>query len=145
MDCGGKSPRKRCCECRRQFVPQAWAVRRQKTCGGACRWSRRRRLRRRRRDLDIHEYRVEERERQRECRARKRACSGAVSRRGLSAEVPNLQRELLKIVDTQVEMSRAGLRREVASLLRLRAENWDKRAGRGRDVTSRPPPASHGY
>jgi hypothetical protein len=35
--------------------------------------------------------------------------------------VPDLQRELLEIVDTQVEMSRAGLRREVARLLRLRA------------------------
>jgi hypothetical protein len=40
---------------------------------------------------------------------------------GLSAQVPDLQRELLEIVDTQVEMSRAGLRREVARLLRLRA------------------------
>lgn len=65
MDRGGKAPRKRCCECRRRFVPHAAAVRQQKTCGEPCRASRRRRLRRRRRGLDIHEYRVDERERQR--------------------------------------------------------------------------------
>jgi hypothetical protein len=35
--------------------------------------------------------------------------------------VPRLERDLLEIVDRHVELSRAGLRREVARLLRLRA------------------------
>jgi septum formation topological specificity factor MinE len=44
-----------------------------------------------------------------------------VSRTGLSAEVPEFQQELLEIVDRHVELSRAGLRREVTRLLRFRA------------------------
>ena len=43
-----------------------------------------------------------------------------MSRPGLVVEVPALQRDLLESVDRIVEMSRAGLRREVARLLRLR-------------------------
>lgn len=121
MDLGGRASRKRCRECGRRFVPHAAAVRHQKTCSEACRMKRRRRLRRRRRVLDLREYRVDERERQRACRARKEALAGrAVSRPGLSAQVPDLQRELLEIVDKQVALSRAGLRREVARLLRFR-------------------------
>jgi hypothetical protein len=122
MDLGGRAERKRCCECRRGFVPHAAAAGHQKTCSGPCRVERRRFLRRRRRTLDLREYRVDERERQRACRARKGDPDGrAVSRPGLSSQVPDLQRELLEIVDKQVEMSRAGLRREVARLLRVRA------------------------
>jgi septum formation topological specificity factor MinE len=46
-------------------------------------------------------------------------------------EVPALQRDLLEIVDRHVELSRAGLRREVARLLRFRAPilGQDARAG----------------
>jgi hypothetical protein len=43
-----------------------------------------------------------------------------VSRAGLPAEVPAFERDLLEIVDRHVALSRAGLRREVARLLRLR-------------------------
>lgn len=43
-----------------------------------------------------------------------------MSRTGLSAEVPGLERDLLEIVDRHVELSRTGLRREVARLLRFR-------------------------
>jgi septum formation topological specificity factor MinE len=93
------------------------------TCGPLCRVSRRRRVRRRRRALDIHEFRVDERLRQRACRARKRAGSNPVSRPGLLAQLPDLQRELLEIVDRHTEVSRAGLRREVSRLLRVRAGN----------------------
>jgi septum formation topological specificity factor MinE len=64
---------------------------------------------------------VDERERQRVCRAaQKRRGGGVLSRSGLSAEVPELQQELLEIVDRHVEMSRTGLRREVSRLLRFR-------------------------
>lgn len=122
MGYGGKTQRKRCCECRHWFVPHAAAAGHQKTCGEPCRIKRRGRLRRRRRALDVWEYRVDERERQRACRARKKdLVGGAVSRPGLCAQVPDLQRELLEIVDEQVAMSRAGLRREVARLLRVRS------------------------
>ena len=83
---------------------------------------RRRRLGRSRRARDLREYRVDERERQRTTRAaRKDRGGGVLSRPGLSAQVPELQRELLEIVDKHVEMSRAGLRREVTRLLRFRA------------------------
>lgn len=44
-----------------------------------------------------------------------------MSRPGLVGEVPALQRDLLEIVDRYVELSRTGLRREVARLLRCRA------------------------
>lgn len=70
---------------------------------------------------DLREYRVDERERQRACRARRRGQPDvALSRPGLSLEVPMLERDLLEIVDRHVELSRAGLRREVARLLRFR-------------------------
>jgi septum formation topological specificity factor MinE len=64
---------------------------------------------------------VDERERQRACRARRRGQEGVVSRPGLAVEVPVLQRDLLEIVDRYVELSRTGLRREMARLLRCRA------------------------
>ena len=62
---------------------------------------------------------MDERERQRACRARKGGACRASSRPGLSPQVLDLQRELLEIVDMQVELSRTGLHREVARLLRL--------------------------
>jgi septum formation topological specificity factor MinE len=64
---------------------------------------------------------VDERERQRACRARRLGQPDvALSRPGLPLEVPMLERDLLEIVDRHVELSRAGLRREVARLLRFR-------------------------
>lgn len=76
----------------------------------------------------MREYRVDERERQRACRKRRREREGgeqpseaAMSRAGLRAEVPLLQRELLEIVDRHVAVSRAGLRREVQRVLRFRS------------------------
>ena len=69
----------------------------------------------------MREYRVDERERQRACRARQRAAGGLVSRTGLAAQVPPLQHLLLEIVDRQAEVSRAGLRRELARALRVRS------------------------
>jgi len=114
-----KGSRKRCCECRRWYVPHVAAVGHQKTCGKGCREARRRRLSRRRRALDLHGYRLDERERQRACRARRRASSAAVSRTGLSVQGSNLQRELLEIVDKHARLSRTGLRREVVRLLQV--------------------------
>ena len=120
MDRGRRSARKRCRECRRWFEPHAAAAKHQKVCSAACRAQRRRRLARRRRVRELREYRVDERERQRACRARRRGQQGFVSRPALCVEVPALQRDLLEIVDRHVELSRAGLRREVARLLRVR-------------------------
>ena len=120
MDRGRGVARKRCTECRRWFVPHVAAPKHQKTCSDGCRTARRRWLSQRRRERELREYRVEERERQRVCRARRREVEGGVSRTGLPGEVPGLHRDLLEIVDRQVELSRAGLRREVARLLRFR-------------------------
>lgn len=97
------------------------AVEHQKTCSDRCRGKRRHRLARRRRARELREYRVDERERQRACRARGHSREKTVSRPGLAAEVPALQRDLLEIVDRYVEVSRAGLRREVVLFLRDRA------------------------
>jgi hypothetical protein len=62
---------------------------------------------------------VDERERQRACRRAERDARDGLSRTGLVPEVPDLQRVLLEIVDRNVELSRAGLRREVTRLLRV--------------------------
>ena len=67
----------------------------------------------------MREYRVDERERQRACRLARRDGGDGLSRTGLAAEVPDLRRVLLEIVDRNVELSRAGLRREVTRLLRV--------------------------
>ena len=119
MHRGRRSARKRCTECRRWFLPHAAAIKHQKTCSDGCRAARRRWLTRRRRSREVREYRVDERERQSARRARGRQVE--VSRTGLCAEVPSLERDLLEIVDRHVELSRTGLRREVARLLRVRA------------------------
>lgn len=116
---GERKPRKRCCVCRRRFVPHVAAVDHQKTCGAACRRKHRRAQGRRRRARDLREYRVDERERQRACRLGQRGAGEGLSRTGLAPEVPDLQRVLLEIVDRNVELSRAGLRREVTRLLRV--------------------------
>lgn len=114
--------RRRCLECRHWFLTHVSAAGHQRTCGEDCRRGRRRRLARARRGRDVREYRVDERERQRACRERRKEGSGgAMSRPGLGAEIPALQRELLEIVDKHVEVSRAGLRREVRRLLRVRS------------------------
>lgn len=118
MDGERTSPRKRCCVCRRRFVPQVAAAGHQKTCGEECRRKRRRALGRRRRARELREYRVDERERQRACRLAQQV-DGGMSRTGLVTEVLDLQRVLLEIVDRNVELSRAGLRREVTRLLRV--------------------------
>jgi len=55
-----------------------------------------------------------------------------VSRPGLSVEVPVLERDLLEIVDRHVELSRAGLRREVTRLLRFRVSIVGRNVAAGR-------------
>ena len=62
---------------------------------------------------------MDERERQRACRLAQQVDGGSMSRTGLVTEVLDLQRVLLEIVDRNVELSRAGLRREVTRLLRV--------------------------
>lgn len=115
--------RRRCCECRRWYVPSCTAAHTQKTCCPACRARRLRKLARRRRALDVEEYRADERERQRECRARRRAESDKgtkeplLSHAGLLPREAILCREIIESWDKQMMLSRAYLERRISVLL----------------------------
>ena len=100
---------------------------RQRTCSGACRLVRRRRLARRRREQKLLAYRDRERRRQQKCRARRPSLGVGVhaegakatrmSHAGLFLETPDSKEVILEELDRAFERSRAGLRRQVASLL----------------------------
>jgi hypothetical protein len=111
--------RRRCTSCRRWYLPAASAVHNQKTCGAVeCRRRRRNRTARRRRQRDIQDFRVEERVRQRRHREnRRRDENRGLSRAGLAPQVIDIERVLLEKWDRQIDMSRAGLRREIRMAL----------------------------
>lgn len=117
--------RKRCTECRGWFEAARSASETQKVCGEECRRRRRRRQGRARRRLGVQDYRVDERERQRECRRRRRAGGGEA---GAACHAPasvanssELVAKLLETWDRAAALSRAGLQRGIATLLRRSA------------------------
>jgi hypothetical protein len=79
-------------------------------------------LARRRRARRVQDFRVDERERQRSCRKRRREAAAAAAAPGhapASASSPaEWARELLDAWDGAVARSRAGLRRQLALILR---------------------------
>lgn len=111
-----KGERRRCCECRRWYVPKPSAANHQRTCSGKCRLRRRAKQAKERREADLFNARVDERERQRKHRAGKREEGGLdppLSRAGLPAQVRVAVEEILQDLGQAYELSRAGLRRRV--------------------------------
>lgn len=103
------------------------AIDHQRVCGAECRLARRRKLARRRRARRVQDFRVDERERQRISRARRREVAEAAGTAAVSsgshapACTPNrakLIANLLDSWDVAVAMSRAGLQRKLAVILR---------------------------
>lgn len=129
---------RRCAECRRWFEPKVSARETQRVCGPACRKRRHAGLARRRRRADVEGARAEERERQRQHRERVRrearvppkacraspeaACSGRGSEGCHSpASVrkhPNVQQEIVQIVDNSLALSLDSFERAVERMRR---------------------------
>lgn len=111
-----KRGRRRCCECRRWYVPEPSAATTQRTCSKGCRLRRRAKQEKVRREADLAGARADERERQRLHRARKREETGAdppLSRAGLSLKLYGVVEEILEEVGQAQRLSQAGLRRRV--------------------------------
>jgi len=95
----------------------------------------------------LERSREEERHRQRACRARRRetggdgagsgAVDGGVSRTELTPQVIELKGEILEIWDRALDVSRAGLQRELVRILRDTGGIWDKVGQKRGDVTDR--------
>jgi hypothetical protein len=114
---------RRCTCCGSRFEPARSAVNTQKTCSAECRRRRRRKQAKRRRDREIQDHRVDERERQARCRLLRREQGGTtvkstwMSRAGLPLQVAELEGLILRKWDKVLRVSRAGLARNLRSLL----------------------------
>lgn len=133
--------RKRCAECREWFRPPARLVEQQRVCGSACRLKRRAKQARVRRAGEPARHREEERERKRRSREGQRqsgqrggrpdAGGGApVGAEGAGCHGPGgarkarkSRREFDDLWDRLLDLSRAGLEREVRKIAR---EVWSK-------------------
>lgn len=118
-----KPGRRRCTECRASFEPGVTAVNTQKTCSAKCRVLRRRKHAKRRRDREVQDHRVDERARQAKCRRRRRrerdgtTVTRPMSRAGLPLQVARLEGLILGKLDKIFRVSRAGLARDLRSVL----------------------------
>jgi hypothetical protein len=121
MDEPRVAPRQRCVKCRRRFRPHPAAKGNQRTCSARCRLERKGELAKRRRSVDLEHFRQLERARQRKHRgvaqeergARAQRVTGAMSRAGLFAEVPQMVQLALGIWDELAQVSRARLESEL--------------------------------
>ena len=123
MDAAKRLARRRCTSCRKWYEAAPSARATQKTCSEACRAKRRAMLARQRRERSLQESRVAERERQRACRQRRKSGDGAAPRRVLSraalpAQVTEIRKEILAILDHAARRSRASLDRQLRAMLR---------------------------
>jgi hypothetical protein len=112
----GKGGRRRCCECRRWYVPKPSTAKTQRTCSKRCRLRRRAKQEKARREADRENARADERERQRKHRARTREEKGAdapLSQAGLSVQLYSVVDEILQELGQAQRLSQAGLRRRV--------------------------------
>ncbi len=111
-----KHVRRRCCECRKWYVPKPSAVNTQKTCSKNCRLGRRARQERARRAADLENARADDRERQRRYRARKGEEIGVdqpLSLTGLSVQLRDAVEEIVEELGQAQRLSLTGLRRRV--------------------------------
>ncbi len=135
--------RKRCAECRRWFTPPARLAKQQRVCSTACRLKRRAKQGRARRAREPVRYRDEERERQRRCRQEQRlgglsaakaeepdagseparAVGAACHALGDAQKSRKSQKEFDDLWDRLMDVSRAGLEREVRKIAR---QAWRK-------------------
>ena len=111
-----KNMRRRCCECRKWFVPAPSAAKTQKTCSRECRLRRRAKQEKARRAADLANARTDERERQRKHRERKLEEQGAdppLSLAGLSVQLRDAIEEIVEDLGQAQRLSLAGLRRRL--------------------------------
>lgn len=103
-----RTERQRCTVCRGWYRPHKSTGNRQKTCSAKCRKERKRAFAGKRRRQDVERSRREERRRQRKRRAR------------VNAETAGLKGS------EEIEVSRVGVRVEIAEAERFIAETWDE-------------------
>ena len=113
-----KTPRRTCATCRKWFRPHPSAQATQKTCLPTCRRKRLRTLAQGRRERGLHGHREKERRRQEACRKRRGEQAGPglgavvqapMSRSTLSAQVADLEREIVEKLDHEARLSRSRL------------------------------------
>ena len=113
-----KTPRRTCATCRKWFRPHPSAQATQKTCSPVCRHKRLRTQAQGRRERDLAGHREEERRRQEACRKRRGeqdgpglgvVVSAPMSRSTLSAQVADLEREIVGKLDHEARLSRSRL------------------------------------
>ncbi len=116
--------RKRCCECRRWYLPAASAAKTQKTCCKECRLRRRARQQRERRAADLANAREDERSRQRRRRERVREAGSTqtggpdppLSLAGLSVQLLETIEQTIEDLGQAHRLSLTGLRRRLRSI-----------------------------
>lgn len=146
--------RKRCSQCRRWFTPPARLAKQQRVCSAGCRLKRRAKQARFRRSKKPQWYRQEERERKRRSRQVQRLARSegegqqAVTGEHVGTDVSaghapgrgpkrrESQRKFDDLWDRLLDVSRAGLEREVRNIARqmwreLRQEPATRAAGHG--------------
>jgi len=127
-----KHVRRRCCECRKWFVPAPSAAKTQKTCSRKCRLQRRAKQERARRAANLENARIAERERQRSHRERKREKQGAdppLSQAGLSVQLRDAVEEIIEDLGQAQRLSLTGLRRRLHRITVKTLGKMDQSAG----------------
>ena len=127
-----KRMRRRCCECRKWFVPAPSAAKTQKTCSRKCRLRRRAKQEKARRARDLANARTDECERQRTHRERKREKQGAdppLSQAGLSVQLRDAVEEIIEDLGQAQRLSLTGLRRRLRRIAMKTLGKTDRSAG----------------
>ncbi len=140
-----KRMRRRCCECRKWYVPARSTANTQMTCSRKCRLRRRAKQEKARRTADLENARADDRERQRKHRERKREEKGAdppLSQAGLSVQLRAAVEEIVEDLGQAQRLSQAGLRRRLRRIAMKTLGKMDRSAGnlgtRSVAVTDRP-------
>jgi hypothetical protein len=126
-----KSIRRRCCGCRKRFVPAPSAAKTQKTCSRKCRLRRRAKQEKARRAADLANARTDECERQRKHRVPKREEQGAdrpLSQAGLSVQLRDAVEEIVQDLGQAQRLSQAGLRRRLRRITLKTLRKMDRSA-----------------
>jgi len=130
-----KTPRRSCVTCLKWFRPHPSAQATQKTCSEECRRQRLLALAQRRRERDLDGHREQESRRQEACRKRRVERGGPgleaggpapMSRSTLSAEVADLEREIIGKLDHEARLSRSWVVGKLRSWLGQIDQNVDQ-------------------